>query len=94
MGVKWVSQVLRMQLSNEEDLFFLHSLEVSEEEFQTLKVEQGILVDFANFPGKVVGLLERCIASRAEETPKCGPSLLSSLPRAAGVEGARSSYAI
>ena len=41
-------QVLRMQLSNEEDLFFLHSLEVSEEDFQTLKVEQGILIDFGS----------------------------------------------
>jgi hypothetical protein len=76
-----------MQLSNEEDLFFLHSLEVSEEEFQTLKVEQGILVDFANFPGKVVGLLERCIASRAEETPKCGPGLLVSPLQAFQVGG-------
>lgn len=63
-------QILRMQLSNEEDLFFLHSMEVSEEEFQNLKVEQGILVDFANFPGKIVGLLERCLASKLETVPQ------------------------
>lgn len=68
--MKPASQILRMQLSNEEDLFFLHSMEVSEEEFQNLKLEQGILVDFANFPGKIVGLLERCLASKLENVPQ------------------------
>jgi spindle assembly abnormal protein 6 len=62
--------VLRIHISSEEDAFFLHTLEVSEEEFQALKAEQGILVDFGNFPGKIIGLLERCIASRHEEAPR------------------------
>lgn len=48
----------------------LHTLEFSEEEFQALKAEQGILVDFGNFPGKIIGLLERCIASSHEEAPR------------------------
>ena len=63
-------QILRIHLSNEGDLFFLHTLEVSEEDFQSLKVEQGILVDFANFPGKVITLLERCISSKAQDPPR------------------------
>ena len=45
-------------------------MEVSEEEFQSLKVEQSILVDFAQFPDKFIELLEECIASRGEESPR------------------------
>ncbi len=64
------TQVLRIHISCEEDPFFLHTLEVSEEDFQSLKVDQGILVDFANFPGKIIGLLERCLASNAADMPR------------------------
>ncbi len=64
-------QVLRIQLSSEEDAQFLHTLEVSEEEFQGLKAEQGILVDFGSFPGKVVSLLQKCAAERAAQPPRC-----------------------
>ena len=65
-------QILRIHLSSDEDLFFLHTLEVSEEEFQSLKVEQGILVDFGNFPGKVITLLQKCILAQSDETPRYG----------------------
>lgn len=77
------AQVLRIHLSSEEDLFLLHTLEFSEEEFQALKAEQGILVDFGNFPGKIIGLLERCIASSREEAPRsdtCYPHLKNVRP--------------
>lgn len=57
------TQVLRIHASSEDDPFFLHTLEVSEEEFQGLKAEQGILVDFASFPGKIISLLERCVGA-------------------------------
>ncbi|CAL8470011.1 g9553 [Coccomyxa elongata] len=71
------SRVLRIHLSSEEDLFMLHTLEFNEEEFQALKAEQGILVDFSNFPGKIIGLLERCIASSHEEAPRFQAVLLA-----------------
>eukprot|EP00967_Tisochrysis_lutea_P031203 scaffold36749_cov19-Tisochrysis_lutea.AAC.2 len=63
------TQILRIHISSESDLFFLHSLEVSEEDFQSLKNEQGILVDFASFPGKVITLLDRCINSLPTDAP-------------------------
>lgn len=63
-------QILRIHLSSDEDLFFLHTLEVSEEEFQSLKIEQGILVDFGNFPGKVITLLQKCILAQTEDPPR------------------------
>ena len=59
-------QALRIELTSEEDLFFMHVLEVTEEDFLTLKADQGILVDFLGFPEKVAGLLERCLKSRKD----------------------------
>ncbi|KAK9862410.1 hypothetical protein WJX84_002226 [Apatococcus fuscideae] len=63
-------RILRVLLSSEEDLQFLHVLEVTEEEFQCLKADQGILVDFGHFPGKIISLLQRCIECRDAETPR------------------------
>lgn len=65
-----IPQVLRVQVTSETDPFFFHHMEVSEEEFQSLKVEQSILVDFTQFPDKFIELLEECIASRGEESPR------------------------
>lgn len=64
------SQILRIHISNDEDSFFLHSLEVSEEDFQSLKNEQGILVDFASFPLKVITLLDRCASPSAADVTR------------------------
>lgn len=63
-------QVLRIHASSENDPYFLHTLEVTEDDFQCLKADQGILVDFASFPGKIISLLERCIGSHAADTPR------------------------
>lgn len=64
--------MLRLYLSDEADPFALHVLEVGEEEYAALRAEQGIRVDFANFPGKLIGLLEQCIACREEDLPRYG----------------------
>lgn len=63
-------QVLRIYASSDDDPYFLHTLEVTEDDFQCLKADQGILVDFGSFPGKIISLLERCIGSHAAETPR------------------------
>ena len=64
------SQVLRIYISSEADLYFLHVLELAEEEYAVLRQDQDIRVDFANFPGKLIGLLDKCIAGRAEDLPR------------------------
>ena len=48
--------MLKLQVTSEEDPFFLHTMEVSEEDFQSLKQEQAILVDFGAFPAVVPSL--------------------------------------
>ena len=65
----WV-QVLIIQIWMEEDLSALHTLEVTEDDFQGLKQEQGILVDFGGFPAKIITLLQRCLASYHEDPPR------------------------
>ena len=59
-----------MQITNELDPFFFYSLEVNEDDFQSLKVEQCILVDFATFPYKFIELLEQCIVSSCTDNPR------------------------
>jgi len=63
-------QVLQVQITNELDPFFFYSLEVNEDDFQSLKVEQCILVDFATFPYKFIELLEQCIVSACADNPR------------------------
>lgn len=68
-------QVLIIQIWTEEDLSSLHTLEVREDDFQALKLEQGILVDFGGFPAKIITLLQRCLASCHEDPPRCAMTL-------------------
>ncbi|GLC45099.1 hypothetical protein PLESTB_001468100 [Pleodorina starrii] len=63
-------RILRIHISNDSDLYFLHTLEVSEEDFQSLKNDQGILVDFASFPGKIISLLEKCVTAQPGDSPR------------------------
>ena len=72
--------MLRIHISSEDDPFFLHTLEVSEDDFQTLKAEQGILVDFVNFPGKIITLLSKCLASQQPDAPRCARPAWSPSP--------------
>ncbi len=73
-------QVLVIQIWSEQDLSSLHTLEVREDDFQALKLDQGILVDFGGFPAKIITLLQRCLASSREDPPRCdNPTCLSSI---------------
>ncbi|EFJ36631.1 spindle assembly protein, partial [Selaginella moellendorffii] len=60
-------QVLQVQISDELDPFFLYSLELDDEDFKSLKVDQCILVDFSVFPHKFIELLEHCLDAKSED---------------------------
>ncbi|CAK0779091.1 hypothetical protein CVIRNUC_004694 [Coccomyxa viridis] len=64
------TRVLVIQIWSEQDLSSLHTLEVREDDFQALKLDQGILVDFGGFPAKIITLLQRCLASSREDPPR------------------------
>ncbi|GBG34513.1 Spindle assembly abnormal protein 6-like [Hondaea fermentalgiana] len=59
--------VLHMEVTREDDLYFLYTLQVSEEEYHELKQEQSLLVDFAGFAPKFVELLAACQRGQSGE---------------------------
>ena len=65
------------QLTDESDPFFLYTLRLSEEEFQTVKVDQSILVDFEELPARFLELLRHCLPRDDAETPKFAVSLVA-----------------
>ncbi|KAK3533371.1 hypothetical protein QTP70_019315 [Hemibagrus guttatus] len=61
---------LIVRLTDDADLYFLYNLLISEEDFQSLKVQQGLLIDFTAFPQKFIDLLEQCISEQSKENPR------------------------
>ncbi|XP_038856433.1 spindle assembly abnormal protein 6 homolog [Salvelinus namaycush] len=61
---------LLVRLTDDTDPYFLYNLSISEEDFQSLKVQQGLLVDFASFPQKFIDLLNQCISEQDKENPR------------------------
>nr|XP_037288975.1 spindle assembly abnormal protein 6 homolog [Rhipicephalus microplus] len=51
---------LHIQLTDDADPFFFYTLTLTEDDFQSLKAQQGLLVDFLAFPQKFIDLLELC----------------------------------
>ncbi|XP_048207989.1 spindle assembly abnormal protein 6 homolog isoform X2 [Perognathus longimembris pacificus] len=61
---------LVIRLTDDTDPFFLYNLVISEDDFQSLKFQQGLLVDFLAFPQKFIDLLQQCTAEHAKEIPR------------------------
>lgn len=65
------SRILRIEITDEADLFFLYSLVVAEEDFHVLKHDQRLLVDFLGFPDKFIELLRECVTTEERPSPRC-----------------------
>ncbi|KAJ7401452.1 Spindle assembly abnormal protein 6 like protein [Pitangus sulphuratus] len=70
---------LAVRLTDDTDPFFLYNLVISEEDFQSLKSQQGLLVDFSAFPQKFIDLLQQCIQEQNKDTPRFLLQLVSSV---------------
>lgn len=64
------NRLIRMYIFSEADFHELYTLDISEEDFQTLKNDQGILVDFSKFADKLVDLLRKCIDAKGQDGPR------------------------
>ncbi|NWI90283.1 SAS6 protein, partial [Pitta sordida] len=71
---------LAVRLTDDTDPFFLYNLVISEEDFQSLKSQQGLLVDFSAFPQKFIDLLQQCIEEQNKDIPRFLLQLVSSAP--------------
>jgi spindle assembly abnormal protein 6 len=58
---------LTSQITDENDLYFLYTLDIGEHDFHNLKKEQHILVDFSGFAAKFVDLVNMCFKQRESE---------------------------
>ncbi|KAM9331449.1 spindle assembly abnormal protein 6 homolog [Gastrophryne carolinensis] len=61
---------LTVRLSDDADPFFLYNLTLGEEDFQSLKNQQGLLVEFSAFPQRFIDLLEQCISEQKKPMPR------------------------
>ena len=61
---------LIIKLTDEQDPFFLYSLYMSEEDYQNLKIQQGLLVDFHAFGQRFIDLLCACEKDEKVDNPK------------------------
>lgn len=65
------SRVLTLEVTDESDAFFLHTMVLGEAEYAGLRADQALLVDFASFPTHLLQLLESCVAAKGEASPRC-----------------------
>ncbi|XP_054645767.1 spindle assembly abnormal protein 6 homolog isoform X2 [Dunckerocampus dactyliophorus] len=83
---------LLVRLTDDVDPSFLFSLIISEEDFQSLKVQQGLLIDFSSFPEKLTELLNLCQSEQQSSHPRfqlllsCDSALLEGLVHLSVVE--------
>ncbi|XP_066480150.1 spindle assembly abnormal protein 6 homolog isoform X3 [Tiliqua scincoides] len=71
---------LVVRLTEDTDPFFLYNLVISEEDFQSLKLQQSLLVDFSAFPQRFIDLLQHCIQEQNNDIPRFLLQLISSGP--------------
>ncbi|CAB4063897.1 SAS-6 [Lepeophtheirus salmonis] len=60
---------MELELMDEDDPFFFYSLTLTDSDFQYLKSQQGLLVDFHAFPSMIFQLVDKCIEESSKETP-------------------------
>jgi spindle assembly abnormal protein 6 len=65
-----MKRAIDVEVTDERDPFFLYTLQLSDIDFQNLKREQGILVDFSAFPNNLIELLERCQEGKSGSSGK------------------------
>jgi hypothetical protein len=63
-------KMLELRLTDDSDPFFLYHMTIGEDDFHTLRTEQNLLVDFLQFPLKLIELLDECNACKNEDSPK------------------------
>lgn len=61
LGHDEAPQVVRVELSSESDLFFHYTHIVDEQEFRNIQDTQKLVIDFIDYPGILIRMLNSCI---------------------------------
>ncbi|KAJ3179772.1 Spindle assembly abnormal protein 6 [Irineochytrium annulatum] len=73
-------KILEIELTDENDHFFLYRAGIGEDDFHALRVEQNILVDFNQFPQNFLELLDECARHATGSSPLDeGPKFIAQL---------------
>ena len=64
------SRSVTITITDPGDYFFYFSVSLTEEDFTNLRQQQGLLVDFVNFPTMLIQLLEKCLSESQSAQPK------------------------
>ena len=62
-----ILQLVRIYISNDNDLSFLYSLDILEQHYGRVREDEHLLVDFSGFAEKVGWLLQQCCTDTATE---------------------------
>ena len=63
VGASSNTQMLTVEITDEQDPYFIYKMDCSEQDYHILKTEQQIMVDFQQFPNQFVELLNYCDGS-------------------------------
>lgn len=63
-------RLLILRLTDENNLFFLHTLHMTAEDFQELKNREKILIDFDAFPRHIIEFFDLCTQEEQKRPPK------------------------
>ena len=67
-------QELQVQLTDPADPFFFYSLTLTESDFGALRRQQGLIVDFAQFPAMITKLADKASLLQLQvEASRLGP---------------------
>ena len=61
---------LFIRITDDNNSFFLYNLTLSKDDFQQLKLQQDLLMEFSRFPIDMIGLLELCIKQEDKKDPQ------------------------
>ena len=71
-------KLVHIEVTDENDPYFLYILDVGEQDFHHLKRDQSLLVEFPVFPSKLIELIELCLGSCGSTTTTVGAMNTSS----------------
>ena len=60
LGAGQSQRLLHLEFTNPEDLAFLYTLQIAEDDYHDLKQDQSLRIDFAGFADNLIPLLKSC----------------------------------
>mmetsp|Transcript_12986 Transcript_12986/g.19568 ORF Transcript_12986/g.19568 Transcript_12986/m.19568 type:complete len:694 (+) Transcript_12986:209-2290(+) len=80
-----LEKFLRFEITDDDDLYFLYTLDVGEHDFHNLKRDQRLVIDFSGFSKKFIDLVLQCIQRQSISTSSYTSTYMAKLDLTSGV---------